>query len=123
MVLCGHGICSKTSNAKTTVLAFVQQNEMLKFLQPATPCPDSVRSAVQIASTTSCNVTTCGTGNNYLAAVSFNYAAGISFNNTATAAQRAFSSGAFQVRTYAWDKQASFICLTCLPCQPAACAH
>ena len=52
---------------------------------------------MQIANTTSCNVTTCGTGNNYLAAVSFNYAAGTSFNNTATAGQRAYSSGAFQV--------------------------
>ena len=56
---------------------------------------------MQIANTTSCNVTTCGTGNNYLAAVSFNYAAGTSFNNTATAAQRAYSSGAFQVRSRA----------------------
>ena len=82
---------------------------------------------MQTANTTSCNVPTCGTGNNYLAAVSFNYAAGTSFNDTATAAQRAFSSGAFQVHTGAWDaaqgKQALFICVqhSQLPAPPASC--
>ena len=58
---------------------------------------EELQSAVQVANTSSCNTSTCGTGYNYLAALSFNYPTGSSFNNTATAAQRAFSSGAFQV--------------------------
>ena len=45
------------ANAKSVVLALVQQNVMLECLQPAAACDDA-RFAVQIANTTSCNVTT-----------------------------------------------------------------
>ena len=52
---------------------------------------------MQAAGSSSCSVAACGTGNNFLASVSFSYAAGTSFNATAASAQRAYSSGALQV--------------------------
>ena len=51
----------------------------------------------QAAGTASCTTQICGTSNTYLASVSFSYAASTSFNSTAASAQRAYSSGAFQV--------------------------
>ena len=49
-----------------------------------------------MASLTVCTGSSCGTGNTYLAAISFAYS-GVAFIDIATAAERAFKSGSFQV--------------------------
>ena len=52
-----------------------------------------------MAALTSCaGSQVCGSGNKYLAVISFNYGSGTSFISVATAAEQAYTSGSYQAR-------------------------